>query len=172
MSLYIGYSCDKCNFNFLGGHSDRSGSSFRVFEFRAICKDCLTSFPVFSEDLGYLQANKLCFLYPKSLFVVPRKHKKAEQREWNRRTKQADKAKKKQLRLEWAQLEDLETQNIMIDEVRLGTPIQTTESNGVIHLELDTIYCPKCESVGKIILGFMPDEVCPKCAKGLISCSL
>jgi hypothetical protein len=112
MSLHIGYSCDKCNFNFLGGHSDRSGSSFRIFEFRAICKECLTSFPVFSEDLGYLQANKLFFLYPKSLFVVPRKHKKAEQREWSRRIKQADKSKKKQLRLEWAQLEDLETQNI------------------------------------------------------------
>jgi hypothetical protein len=172
MSLHIGYSCDKCDFHFLGGHSDRSGSSFRVLEFRAICKDCLTPFPVFSEDLGYLQANKLCFLYPKSLFVVPSKHKKAEQREWKRRIKQADKAKKKQLRLEWAQLEDLETQNIMIDEVRLGTPIQVTESSEIIHLELDTIHCPQCESVGKIVLGFMPDEVCPKCVQGRISCSL
>jgi hypothetical protein len=60
----------------------------------------------------------------------------------------------------------------MIDEVRLGAPIQVTESNGVIHLELDTIHCPKCESVGKIVLGFMPDEACPKCAQGLMSCSL
>jgi hypothetical protein len=172
MSLHIGYSCDKCNFNFLGGHSDRSSFSFRVFEFHAICKACLTAFPVFSEDLGYLQADKPCFLYPKSLFAVPSKPNKTEQREWKRRIKQADKAEKKQLKLEWAQSEDLETQNMMIDEVRLGTPIQVTESNGIIHLELDAIHCPKCESVGKIALGFMPDEVCPKCVQGRISCSL
>jgi rubrerythrin len=172
MSLHVGYSCDRCDFTFLGGHSDCSSSSLRVFEFRAICKDCLTSFPVFSEDLGYLQANKPCFLHPKSLFVVPRKRKKLEQREWSRRIKRADKAEKQKLRLEWEQLENLETQNIMIDEVKLGTPIQVTESNGVIHLELDTIHCPICESVGKIVLGFMPDEVCPKCTQGYISCCL
>ncbi|NJR70984.1 MAG: hypothetical protein HC771_21875 [Synechococcales cyanobacterium CRU_2_2] len=128
----------------------------------------MTSFSIFSEDLGYLQSDKLCFLLPKPLFVVPRKQNKTEQREWKRRIKRADKAEKEQLRLEWEQL----THNKMIDEVRLGIPIQVTAFNGGIHLELDTIHCPECESVGKIVLGFTPDEVCPKCDQGLMSCSL
>jgi hypothetical protein len=91
MSLHIGYSCDKCDFNFLGGHSDCGGSNFHVFEFQALCKSCLISFSIFSEDLGYFQANQQCFLHPESLFIAPRKHEKAEQRKWKRQIKQADK---------------------------------------------------------------------------------
>jgi hypothetical protein len=172
MSLHIGYSCDNCDFNFLGGHSDCGGSNFPIFEFQAICKSCLTSFSIFSEDLGYLQSNQPCFLHPQSLFIAPRKQEKAEQRKWKRQIKQADKATRKQLKLEWENSEALETRNAMIDKVRLGTPIQVSESNGIIHLELDAIHCPKCEFVGEIVLGFMLDEVCPKCAQGSISCSL
>ena len=171
MSLYVDYQCDRCDFTFLGGYSVgiyNVGSStiITVLEFRSICKNCLTSFPIYSEDLSYLKPGTLCFLLTEGLKSKQEKLCKSEQRSLKRSIKRASKAQKKQIKLEQLESAKTELQNTMINEVKCGISIEVKEEKEFIRIETNKVGCPNCNMVGKIVFGFGVSKICPKCNIG------
>lgn len=176
MSLHIDYQCDNCDFTFLGGYgvggyNVGSGTIITFFEFRSICKNCLSSFPIYSEDLGYLKSEKSCFLLSEGLKSKPEKLCKSEQRFLKRRIKHANKTQKQQIQLEQVELTITKARNVMISEVKSGLPLEVIEDKDLIRLKTSELCCPSCNIVGKIVLGFGVSEICPKCNRGnLLRC--
>jgi hypothetical protein len=145
MSLSIYHQCERCDFNFLGGYGVWSYFNGLCYQFRAICKNCLTNFSIYSEDLRYLDPLQQCFLLTESF--DPNKYyqqlKKIELRYWNRRIKRAKKDDLKELELEVQNLkQSKKTQalNLINNELKSGITLQVTKSKNEIRIELDNMY--------------------------------
>ena len=123
MSLHIEYKCKQCKFSFLAGYGVGTIFHRQIFEFRSICKNCLSCFPIYSEDFGYPQPQKTCFLHSVSLMDRSKQYNKSNQLFWKRRIKRAKGAEKKKLRQEQGKQEEQEALEHMLLQVRAGFKI-------------------------------------------------